>query len=102
MSRRPQRVLRALDVQTGRIVWELPQVGAGMSWGGTLSTAGGVVFFGEESGAFAAVDAVDGRLLWSFQTNQFWKASPMTYVFDNKQYVAVAAGSDIIAFGLPD
>ena len=97
-----QRVLRALDVQTGRIVWELPQVGTGMSWGGTLSTAGGVVFFGEESGAFAAVDATDGRLLWSFQTNQFWKASPMTYVFDNKQYVAVAAGSDIIAFGLPD
>jgi alcohol dehydrogenase (cytochrome c) len=48
------------------------------------------------------VDAVDGRLLWSFQTNQFWKASPMTYVFDEIQYVAVAAGSDIIAFGLPD
>ena len=97
-----ERVLRALDVQTGRIAWELPQVGTGMSWGGTLSTAGGVVFFGEESGAFAAVDAVNGRLLWSFQTSQFWKASPMTYVFDEKQYVAVAAGSDIIAFGLPD
>jgi alcohol dehydrogenase (cytochrome c) len=48
------------------------------------------------------VDAVDGRLLWSFQTSQFWKASPMTYVFDDKQYVAVAAGSDIIAFGLPE
>lgn len=97
-----ERVLRALDVQTGRIVWELPQAGTGMSWGGTLSTAGGVVFFGEESGAFAAVDATDGRLLWSFQTNQFWKASPMTYRFDGRQYVAVAAGSDILAFGLPD
>jgi alcohol dehydrogenase (cytochrome c) len=97
-----ERILRALDVQSGRVVWELPQAGAGMSWGGTLSTAGGVVFFGEESGAFMAVDAVNGRPLWSFQTNQFWKASPMTYVFDNTQYVAVAAGSDIIAFALPE
>ena len=97
-----ERVLRAIDVQTGKIAWELPQVGAGMSWGGTMSTAGGVVFFGEESGAFMAVDARDGRPLWNFQTNQFWKASPMTYVFDEKQYVAVAAGSDIIAFALPD
>jgi alcohol dehydrogenase (cytochrome c) len=97
-----QRVLRAIDVQTGRTVFEVPQAGAGNSWGGTLSTAGGVVFFGEESGAFAAVDATNGRLLWSFQTNQFWKASPMTYVFDDRQYVAVAAGSDVLAFGLAE
>ena len=67
-----------------------------------MSTAGGVVFFGEESGAFAAIDATNGRILWTFQTNQFWKASPMTYVFDDRQYVAVAAGSDVIAFGLAD
>jgi alcohol dehydrogenase (cytochrome c) len=40
--------------------------------------------------------------LWSFPANQNWKASPMTYAFDNKQYVAVAAGSAIIAFALPD
>jgi len=97
-----KRVLRAIDVQTGRTTWEIVQAGAGNSWGGTLSIAGGVVFFGEESGALMAVDAVDGRALWSFQTNQFWKASPMTYVFDDKQYVAVAAGSDILAFGLAD
>jgi len=38
--------------------------------------------------------------LWRFQTNQNWKASPMTYVFDGKQYVAVASGSNIISFGL--
>jgi glucose dehydrogenase len=45
-------------------------------------------------------DAESGRRLWSFQTSQLWKASPMTYVFDNQQYVAVASGSTIIAFGL--
>jgi alcohol dehydrogenase (cytochrome c) len=97
-----QRVLRAIDIQTGKTVWELPQSGAVDSWGGTLSTAGGVVIFGEDSGSLMAADASNGKPLWSFQTSQLWKASPMTYMFDNKQYIAVAAGSNIIAFGLPD
>ena len=97
-----QRVLRAIDIQTGKIAWELPQPGPVTSWGGVLSTAGGIVIFGEDSGSLMAADASSGKPLWSFQTNQNWKASPMTYVFDNKQYVAVAAGSAIIAFGLPD
>lgn len=97
-----QRVLRAIDIQTGRIAWEVPQVGPVTSWGGTLSSAGGIVIFGEDSGSLMAADAASGKPLWSFQTNQNWKASPMTYAFDNKQYVAVASGSAIIAFGLPD
>ena len=96
-----QRVLRAIDIRTGKPVWELPQLGAVNSWGGALSTAGGVVIFGEDSGALMAADAMNGKPLWSFQTSQLWKASPMTYMFDNKQYFAVAAGSNIIAFALP-
>jgi alcohol dehydrogenase (cytochrome c) len=96
-----QRLLRAFDVRTGKTVWELPQTGTVNSWGGVLSTASGVVIFGEDSGALMAADAATGKPLWSFQTNALWKASPMTYMFDNKQYVAIAAGSNIIAFGLP-
>jgi alcohol dehydrogenase (cytochrome c) len=96
-----QRVLRAIDIQTGRIVWELPQTGSVDSWGGTLSTAGGIVIFGEDSGSLMAADATSGRPLWSFPTNALWKSSPMTYRFDNAQYIAVAVGSNIIAFGLP-
>ena len=96
----PQKILRAIDIQTGKIAWELPQIGPADSWGGTLATASGLVFFGEDSGALMAVDASTGKPLWQFQTNQTWKASPMTYVFDGKQYVAVAAGSSIVAFGL--
>jgi alcohol dehydrogenase (cytochrome c) len=49
-----------------------------------------------------AADAATGKPLWSFQTSQIWKASPMTYMFDHQQYVAVAAGSYIIAFGLAE
>jgi alcohol dehydrogenase (cytochrome c) len=95
-----RRVLRAIDVQTGKVAWELPQFGAVDSWGGVLATASDVVFFGDDSGAFAAADARSGKRLWSFQTSQVWKSSPMTYVFDNRQLVAVASGPSILAFGL--
>ena len=97
---KPQKNLRAFDLKTGAVAWELPEVGPGNSWGGTLSTAGGLVFFGDDSGAFAAADAKTGKPLWSFQTNQLWKASPMTYVFDGKQHIAVAAGPNILSFAL--
>jgi alcohol dehydrogenase (cytochrome c) len=96
----PQRILRAIDIRTGAIRWELPQPGPGSSWGGTLTTASGLVIFGEEGGALMAADAATGKPLWMFRTNQSWKASPMTYVFDGTQYVAVAAGANIIAFAL--
>ncbi len=96
----PERFLRALDIQTGKTVWEIPQIGGGGGWGGVLSTAGGLVFFCDESGALAAADAKSGQLLWHFHTNQQWHASPMTYAVDGRQYVAVAAGSNIISFAL--
>ena len=97
----PQRVLKAIDIQTGAIKWDVPQPGPATSWGGTLATATGLVFVGEESGSLMAVDAVTGTRLWSFAANAGWKASPMTYAFDGRQYIAVAAGSAIIAFRLP-
>ena len=97
---KPERILKAIDIRTGKIAWELPQPGRADSWGGTLSTSTGLVFFGEEGGALMAADAVTGKVLWSFATNQLWKASPMTYSFDGKQYIAVAAGPNVIAFGV--
>jgi PQQ-dependent dehydrogenase (methanol/ethanol family) len=96
-----QKFLRAIDLQTGKIAWEIPQTGAAQSWGGVLSTAGGVVFFCEDSGAFAAADAKSGKLLWHFQASENWKASPMTYLAGGKQYVAVASGANVLVFGLP-
>ena len=65
-----QKILRAIDIQTGKIVWELPEAGPGESWGGTLATAGGIVIFGEDSGALAAADAKTGKALWRFQANR--------------------------------
>jgi alcohol dehydrogenase (cytochrome c) len=105
-TRRPagetgQKVLRAIDIQTGKVAWEVPQIGPGNTAGGALSTDGGLVFFGDDSGAFAAVDAKTGKPLWHFDASQPWKASPMTYMAGGKQYVAVAAGSSILSFTLP-
>ena len=98
----PQRILRALDIATGAVKWELPQPGPAHSWGGVLTTATGLVFAGVEGGALMAVDAVTGTPLWSFETNQEWKASPMTYQFDGRQYIAVAAGPAILAFAVQE
>jgi len=98
---KPQKILRALDIKNGRIAWELPQVGDGSTRSGTLATASGLVFFGEDSGAFMAVDAATGKPLWHFQTSQMLRASPMTYAFDGRQYVAIAAGPNVVALTLP-
>jgi len=98
----PHEILRAIDVTTGNVVWEMHETGNASSWGGTIGFGTGVVFVCSDGGMFSAVDASNGKLLWQFQTNAAFKASPMTYVFDGKQYVAINAGQNIIAFGLPD
>jgi alcohol dehydrogenase (cytochrome c) len=95
-----QKILRALDIQTGEIRWEVKQTGPANSWGGVLATAGGVVLFAEDGGLFSAADAQTGKRLWQWPTGQVWRSSPMTYSFDGKQHIAIAAGSNIISFGL--
>lgn len=95
-----EKVLLALSAADGKLVWRYPQVGSGRSWGGTLTTAGGLVFFGDDSESFEAVDAGTGRPLWHFNTGQLMRASPMTYSVDGVQYVAISAGSDVFSFSL--
>jgi alcohol dehydrogenase (cytochrome c) len=96
-----QKILLAFSVPEGEPVWRYPQVGRGDSWGGTLTTAGGLLFFADDSRSFEAVDASSGKPLWHFNTGQRIDASPMTYAIDGMQYVAIAAGSDIFSFTLP-
>jgi alcohol dehydrogenase (cytochrome c) len=98
----PRKYLRAIDPQTVEIVWEYEQTGPGEAWGGLIATAGGLIFFGDDDGAFAALDAKTGAPLWHFPLNVHWHASPMTYLVDGKQYIAVAAGASIMAFALTE
>jgi alcohol dehydrogenase (cytochrome c) len=96
------KFLRAIDVQTGKIAWEIPNLSGGILASGLMSTAGGLVFYGDApGGAFVAADAKTGEPLWHFNTGQMWKAGPMTYAIDGKQHVAIAAGSTVMVFALP-
>jgi PQQ-dependent dehydrogenase (methanol/ethanol family) len=97
-----QRFLRAVNIETGEIAWEVPQPGPARAktWSGVLATAGGLVFYGQPNGGFAAVDQRTGKTLWQMPTNVRMKASPITFTTGGKQYVAVAAGPNILCFGL--
>ena len=78
----------------------MPEIGGGILGSGLMATAGGLMFYGDGTGAFVAADAKNGKPLWQFNTSQRWKAGPMTYTVDGQQYIGVAAGSTILAFGL--
>ncbi len=95
------KVLLAVSLPGGKVAWRYPQLGRADSWGGTLTTAGGLVFFGDDAGAFEAADASSGRALWHFVTGQTFRSSPMTYAVDGVQYVAISAESDVFSFSLP-
>ena len=97
---RMRKILLALNLADGKTAWSYPQMGNGNSWGGTLATSGGLVFFGDDAESFEAIEAKTGRVLWHFHTGQVFRASPMTYAVAGVQYVAIAAGSDIFSFSL--
>jgi alcohol dehydrogenase (cytochrome c) len=98
-----EKSLRAINIQSGETVWEIPQAPANApAAAGVISTASGLVLFGENSGSFVAADASNGRILWQFMTNSLISASPMSYMFDKKEFIAIAAGREVIAFALPD
>ena len=94
------KFLKAIDIQTGKTAWEIANVGGGILGSGLMATAGGLLFYGDGNGAFIAADARNGKPMWHFNTNQNFKAGPMTYTVDGRQYIAIAAGSTILAFTL--
>ena len=95
-----QVILRALDPKTGKRVWEYPMTGLGRMWSGTVSTAGSVIFSGDDDGHLVALDAKSGKNLWHFNMGEMLTASPITYSVDGKQYVAIASATAVFSFGL--
>ncbi len=96
-----QKVLLAYSLESDKPAWRYVQAGSGHSSGGVMTTATGLLFFGDDAQSFEAVDAQTGKPLWHFNTGQSLHASPMSYAVNGKQYVAIAAGSDIFSFALP-
>ena len=86
----PIGALRAVDPKTGKIVWEVPNNAP--LWGGVLTTAGNLVFWGTPEGYLQAADAKTGKVLWKFQTGSGVVAPPITWEDKGEQYVAVASG----------
>ncbi len=97
-----QFYIRALNPTTGERVWEYPMTGPTIMWAGTLSTEGGLVFFGDDDHHLVALDAKSGQHLWHFTVGQQLFSSPITYMVDGKQYVTLVAQTDVFTFGLAE
>ncbi len=100
-----QRFIRCLNSTDGSLVWEKPLAAAsertGLIMSGLLTTAGGLLFAGDGSD-FLALDATTGDELWRLNTGGGVLAPPVTYRSGGQQYVVVASGRALLAFGLPD
>ena len=83
-------VLRAIDPKSGKIAWEVKNPAP--LWGGVLTTAGNLVFWGTPEGMLKAADARSGKVLWQFQTGSGVVAPPITWQHNGEQYVSVVSG----------
>ena len=82
--------LRAIDPKTGKVAWEVKNNAP--LWGGVLTTAGDLVFWGTPEGYLKAADAKTGKVLWQFQTGSGVVAPPITWSDGADQYVSVVSG----------
>jgi quinohemoprotein ethanol dehydrogenase len=110
-------IVGALDTTTGRVAWQR-RIQTGVYSG--LVVAGDLVFFGENTGKFQAVDPMTGDELWSFRSDNprvgGANAGPIAYMVNGKEFIANAFGGSfvqaqvhlanigdaVVAFGLPD
>lgn len=82
--------LRAIDPVSGEIKWQVKNQDP--LWSGTMTTAGGLVFWGTPEGYLKAADAKTGEVLWKFQTGSGIVGQPITWTMDGAQWVAVTSG----------
>jgi quinoprotein glucose dehydrogenase len=120
----PWGQLNAIDLAKGDFAWRvllgefpeltakgIPQTGT-ENFGGTIVTAGGLVFIGgSKDEMFHAFDKSTGKLLWQTRLPAGGYATPCTYSVNGRQYVVIAAGGggkqrtksgdSFVAFALP-
>lgn len=123
----PWATLAAVNLSSGKILWQEPLgtlrnlapwpitefVKSSLEMGGPIITASGLIFIAATSDAYIrAIDLENGDELWHAELPATGNAVPMTYTYQGRQYVVIAAGghftsplasSDhVIAFSLPD
>jgi alcohol dehydrogenase (cytochrome c) len=82
--------MRAVDPKSGKIVWEVKNNAP--LWGGVLTTAGNLVFWGTPEGYLQAADAKTGEVVWKFQTGSGVVAPPISWEAGGEQFIAVVSG----------
>lgn len=116
----PWGQLAAVDMETGKIKWQVPLGNAMLNhWnlgvpniGGPIVTASGVIFIAAtRDDDIRAFDIHTGKVLWQYHLPAGGQATPMTYSVNGRQYVVIAAGGHgtgmgkhgdyVIAFALP-
>jgi alcohol dehydrogenase (cytochrome c) len=92
--------LVAIDYKTGKTVWShrYPS-SAGPVMSGILTTAGRLLFAGDNAGNLIAFDPANGNILWHSRIGQVSNA-PETYLLDSHQYILAASGDTVFAFTL--
>jgi quinate dehydrogenase (quinone) len=127
----PYGTITAVDLNTHKVAWQVPAgtaerlgpfgmashlpMPAGMpTYAGTMTTAGGLVFFaGFQDYYIRAYDAQNGKLVWQYALPVGSSATPISYVSPatGKQYIAISVGGAahspdngdyVMAFSLPD
>jgi len=93
--------IKAIDPETGKVVWEHKLISGNIS-AGVLATGGGVLFAGSREGNLLALDSRNGKLLWKFQAGTDINSSPMSFAVDGQQYIGLSAGKVLYAFALPE
>ena len=119
----PWGTLTAIDLNTGRHVWQIPlgeisalrergiPITGTENYGGPIVTAGGLLFIAAtKDNRFRAFDKRTGKLLWEYELPASGFATPATYELNGKQYVVIACGGgklgtnkgdSYVAFALP-
>ena len=83
--------IQAINLETRRVAWVARQRAPQTS--GVLATAGGVVFAGALDRVFSAYDSASGRQLWKTRLNDVPNSSPISYMVNGKQYIALTVGN---------
>ena len=92
--------LKAIDYKTGKVRWTHTWEGQGGPRNGVLSTAGNLVFAGDTSNNFIALNAKTGDPLWHANLGQSLSNGPITFEMDGTQYVVVGTGDTLWSFAM--
>jgi alcohol dehydrogenase (cytochrome c) len=93
-----ESMLEAIDYKTGKIRWTHKWPATAAVRSGLLSTAGNILFAGDNASNLIAFDPKDGSILWHSELRSNLSNTPITYELDGVQYLVVAAGDTLYTF----